>query len=274
MKKLVIILLLLTGCGYLPKPQTQVQTHTTAQIANTTQRLETIGALSVGIDATIPKQPDIALDLNKKVQTLAEQPTPAQVKQVMDSITNQDARTALESRLEALIIEKRKISDQSTQIINNLSNANAELEEAKQQAEEDLADLKHPTTAIWYGVSTIIKRFFYSIVGFSIVFLLLRIFASSSPLVGSIFSIFEHSLAFVLKGLSQLFPRLLEFAGTTSTKLFVQHDSTLQKIVSSIETLKDSGDKNITLDDLLDELSRRLDTDEKKIVADIKLKII
>jgi hypothetical protein len=271
--RLIVLLFLLTGCGYFPKQLTPVQQHTTAQIHNTNERLQTIGALATGIDVTIPTQPAVAVDLNKKVLSLAEEPSPEQVKQVMDSITNAEAKEALEKQVGDLILEKRKVAEQSNMLINTLTNQNSALSDAKKKADEDLANLRQPTTAIWFGISTLFKRFMWTVIICGVLFLLLRAFAGSHPAIGAVFGIMEHLAAFVIKGVAALFPRMLSFAGTVSSAMHERHNATLEKVVLSIDALKESGDKNITLDDLLTELSKRMNDDEKKVVAEMRIKL-
>ena len=264
MKRIIITILLalsLAGCEIIKKPQTQVQTQTTAQITNTTHRLETIGALAIGVEATIPKQPDVAIDLNKKVMVLAEEPTPAQVKQVMDSITNTEAKEELEKKVGKLIEEKRQVAEANNKLINTLANQNASLVDAKKQAEEELADLRNPFTAIFYGVSTLVKRLLYFILGGTLLFFILRAFAASSPVVAAIFSVFEHIVAFIIKGVRACFPRSLEFAGSEDVKYY----NTLEKLVGAIHKHSTPA--------ILNELSKALDHADKEVVKEIKAEL-
>lgn len=264
MRFFVSILLLLTLTGCHSPTNTAVTNHTTRNTANQTERLEVIGALSVGIEKTIPSQPEVAQNLNQKVQTLAETPTQAQVDAVMKSIENDEAAFVLNKRIDELIAERREIVKESTTIIYKLQEEKAELERKGKETADALADLKNPTNAIIYGVTTWFRRLAWTLALGGLGFLLLRIFAGSSPIIGAIFGVVERIVAAIINFVSWLFPAAISF-----TKRFREVDDTATILVDAIEAVGPDA----TIADLKDELARATDVRHRDEIFRLKRKL-
>lgn len=248
MKRRIIILLsavLLVGCATVPVSAPEIAGKT---IDNQLERLQTIGALSEGVEVSLDKK-DIpaAEQLNEKVQQLAETPTPEQVKTVMKSLDNADASKELEAKITQLIEQKRQIEQETRQAVDSLTRELAKVRKDKIAAEEELAELKKPIRAITYGIKTLVKRFLWTITGIGVVFLLLKVFAASNPVVGAVFDVLQRLVAYVVKGIAALFPKAINYGSS----LFQKRDETAKIIIDSIEQL-----------------------DNTKTIADLKQKIL
>jgi hypothetical protein len=243
---------------------TPSQKQSTAVIKNSTERLQTIGALSVGISETITFQPEQAKIFNTKIGQLAETPTPEQVTEVLASIKDKRIKADLDKQITKQIEEKRQLAAEAQTLINNLTNTNAALQQEANATKDELSKMKSPTYAIWYGIKTLVKRFLYSLVGLTILFFILRTFAASSPIIGAIFSIFEQIVAFIIKGVGHLFPKALTFAGNVP----VSQNHALSVIIDSIETQKIAKPDSMT--ELLQTIQSAADAADKEAIAQVK----
>ena len=259
----LLCLFLLAGC-LTPNAEPD-----TAKLDNSTRRLQTIGALSQGVEATLDNnQVTEAKKLNEDIQTLAETPTPEDVNLVMLSIKGEAERKQLDEQITQLILERRKIDESYTATIAKLKKENAQAKQDALTAEQELKELKKPLSAIRYGVVTLFKRFLYTIAGFGLVFLVLRIFATSNPIVGALFSVFEQIVAMVLRGISWLFPRMFKYAKHTPEEDFQAVKSSRNALVDTIETLYIRYPKTkIGFDVIFEELRQNLTETDKAEVA-------
>ena len=241
----IIVALLLVGCSTIPVSAPDIAEKT---IGNQTERLQIVGALSEGVEVSLDKN-DIpaAGELNDKIQQIAETPTPEQVSQVVASLDNADAAKELEGKITQLIEQRRKIEQETRQAVESLTQELAKVRTAKKAAEEELAELKNPLHAITYGIKTLVKRFLWTITGLGIVFLLLRTFAASNPIVGAVWTVVERIVGYLIKGISALFPAAIRYGSS----LFQKRDETAKVIIDAIEQL-----------------------DNTKTIADLKQKIL
>jgi len=231
---IIAAVLFLAGCTSVPVSAPEIYEKT---INNTTERLQVIGALSEGVEVSLDKK-DVpaAKELNDKVQSLAETPTPAQVKTVMQSLDNADASKELEAKITQLIEDKRKIEQDKLDTINTLTSELAKVRNSKKAVEEELDAMKNPFHAITYGIKTLVKRFLWTITGIGVVFLLLRTFAASNPIVGVVWTVVERIVGYLIKGISALFPAAIRYGSS----LFQKRDETAKVIIDAIEQL-DNG---------------------------------
>ena len=254
------VALLLVGCQSVPVSAPEIAGKT---IDNQLERLQTIGALSEGVEVSLDKK-DIpaAEQLNDKVQQLAETPTPEQVKTVMQSLDNADASKELEAKITQLIEDKRKIEQDKLDTINNLTSELAKVRNAKKAVEEELDAMKNPFHAITYGIKTLVKRFIWTITGIGVVFLLLKVFANSNPIIGAVFDVFQRIVGWLISAIASFFPKAVEFG----SKAFQRRDRTLSVLVDVIETMKPTD----TIDDLKTALAKDMDEADKRDVEEIQ----
>ena len=265
MNRFVILLCFtLTGCGIFTTPPASTSVY--KSLDNGEQRLVMVGALSAGVDASLKKE-DIpsATELNNHIATIAEKPTPKEIELVIGSLANKEKEQELEKKLSALIMEKRKLETNQLHMIDSLSAKNKELERKQKETEEALDDLRgSPFTMILEGIKTIIKRFVWGVVGFGVVFLVLRILSVSNPLAASIFSVLERAVAWVIDCFTAFFPKMIAY-----TKTFRRREETTDLIIDAIQELP----KNATIADLKQKLNEDLDSDHKDEIASIKRRL-
>lgn len=259
----VVALFVLVGCATVPVSAPEIAEKT---IGNQTERLQVIGALSEGVEVSLDRKDIPAADqLNDKIQQIAETPTSEQVSQVVASLDNADAAKELEGKITQLIEQRRQIEQETRQAVESLTQELAKVRSDKKAAEEELAELKNPFHAITYGIKTLVKRFLWTITGLGVVFLLLRTFAASNPIVGAVFDVFQRLVAYVIKAVSAFFPRAVEFG----SRAFQRKDETLSVLVDAIEALP----KEATLADLRKSLAEDMDKEHKSEIAEIQKRL-
>lgn len=265
MKKwFLMFILLLTACtSPLSTPIVEKQN------ANQIQRLQTIGALSVGINKTIDTNIPAAKEMNQQIGSLSETPTNEQVSLVLNSVTDKDARKKLQDSLDALITEKRDLETKMKEEIRTLSTALSKANAKLDDQEAELSKYDSPWYSIKHGFAIIIKRIAWGLGIFTVVFLVLRTFAASNPLIGAMYSVFSHIAAGVVKVVVKIFPTLFDHLKMVRQDLAESKEAVLTKIIDEIGTLKD--DDNIKA--LKTQLGTRLDTADKQLITEIKHKL-
>ena len=89
------------------------------------------------------------------------------------------------------------------------------------------------------------------IVGFIVVFLILRFASSFSPITSSIFGVFEGLGGLLIKGVKIAIPKAASVASLVDSS----YKETLNKVVSSVDSLKQqqsASGKEVTLNQTLD----------------------
>jgi hypothetical protein len=266
MKRIAIIFfcLIVAGCGVFQPTNPSPAVYNT--LANDKQRLVMVGALSEGVDVSLKKD-DVpaAIELNNHIASIAEKATPQEVALVIGSLANKEKEQELEKKLSALITEKRKLENNQLIMIDSLSNKNKELQQKQKETQEELDNFKdNPMSSIVYGVKTLIKRFVWGIVGFGIVFMLLRILASSNPIAASIFSMVEKVVAWLIDCFTAFFPKMIAY-----TKTFRRREETTDIIIDAIQELP----KTATIADLKQKLNEDLDSTHKQEIDSIKRRL-
>lgn len=176
-------------------------------------------------------------------------------------IALQSQRADLEKKLED---QNNKLSDSAKSMA-----ANAD----KNQAKINEIDGFWGFSAMWYGAKRFVSISLYAVIGLVIVFVLLRVFASSSPIIGAIFNIFEAFGAFVINGIKHLLPKAASLASLVSKADYTKYKALLLKIVDSVEELKYNTklvpEKEYTLDDILSKFSKNFDSSDKALVDEL-----
>lgn len=250
---LCLALLLLTACKHV-QPPTVPDPLDRKEISSLTSRLETIGGLSAEVENNLTETPPNvpkAKEINDQVQQVAAKPSPA----VIAAVKNDDTRLALVNQQ---LEQERSLNASKTEQLADLQKQVAE-----QQAKlNKLKQLESPFYAIKYGVTTLLKRFAWTLAGIGVVYALLRIFAASNPVVGAIFTVVERLVAYLISGISALFPK----AVTYGSRLFQRKDATLNVLVDVIETMQPDD----TIAELKQKLAKQMDGPHKEEVAEVQ----
>lgn len=274
--------------------------NTEARIAaNVADKLDAVATLAYGTDYALskvnepPKEVSVARDMNQRVMSLAGSPSIDKIKEMQVTIDDLTSKLATEQET-----GKKRLNDKDDEIASlqaqtKVLDQERDIEIKKyMQIAQDAAAVsdayKNQLNKMdeWLGLGAVfygLKKFFISsmwILGIgSVLFLVLRFASMSNPIAGAIFSIFNIFGSWVVHAIQAIFPKALELAGNTATEVFNTYKSTMKKIIDGIQTLKErqaaTGDPNkkFTLDELMDELSKTMGDNDKKLVTEIKREI-
>lgn len=204
--------------------------------------------------------------LNAQVGQLAETPTSEQVKTVTASVTNPADANKLQDQIDALILEKRKIEEDLRKEVSQLTEANAKLKQQQKDTQAELDKFDSPWYSIKNGFLIVFRRFAWWGGGFVVVFILLRLFAASNPIIGAIYAVFSHMVAAVVKGLVKVFPQLLSHVGAVNEDVHEAKSAVLSKLVDEIQAVG----KEASVAELKDALAKRLDSSDKALIKTVK----
>jgi len=260
---------------------------------NSAEKLENIAGLAYGTDYALskvndpPREVTVARDINQRVVSLAGSPTVEKMKEMQDTIDK------LTSQLSAERKEGKMLLDSKDVIISSLQNETKALAAAREMVvNKYIAEVQQIAATAdglkaelqeyqgWFGLKAVFKglwQFIKSsmwILGIgSILFLILRMVAMSNPIAASIFSIFNIAGSWMVNIIKLIFPKALEMAGHTANSVFDAYKSTMWKLVDGIQTIKDrsvAAGKTPNLNEVLDEVSKTMNSDEKAIIGEIK----
>jgi len=260
---------------------------------NNAEKLESIAGLAYGTGYALskvndpPKEVGVAMDLNQRIVSLAGSPTVEKMKEMQTMIDKLTSLLATERKEGKQLLETKDI------IISALQNETKALVTAK-----EIEISKYITTAQqlaatadgykaelqeyqgWFGLRAVFKglwQFIKSsmwILGIgSILFIILRIVSMSNPIAASIFSIFNIMGSWIVNIIKLIVPKAVEMAGHTTNHLFDAYKSTMWKLVDGIQIVKEratAAGKAPNLNEVLDEVSKSMNSDEKAIVDEIK----
>jgi len=262
--------------------------------ANLKDKINEIANLNYGVDYALSKEAvpskniQVAKDLNSRSMSLSGAPTVEEMKkmqQMIDDLTSQLAdekergTKALENKdaeISAIQLESKMLVEAKDAEIRKYMKIAADTAARADaiQTQLDKMNSFFGLGAIWYGFKRLITRMAWILGIGSILYLVLRFASMSNPLAASIFSIFDTMMSWVINVIKVLAPKALEVAGNTATTVANKYRDTMVKMVDNIEALKQiqkkDPTKKFTIDELLTELSKSMDKDEKDMVSKIK----
>jgi len=282
----------------LDKKKVELQVEKDKLAKNNETKLKQIGTVSKGIDHALnietnrSKPIDVAKELNERVMSLAGTPDVQDVvrmKKIVDELVSEviKERKAGEAEL-ARLDRELQFSQSSRDVIKQAydkKSAEYAILSEKIAQESDKNEAIVGEMDKWFGLGAIIyggKKFLMStltiiLVG-SILFLVLRVLAQSNPIAAAAFSVFERVGAGALHLIKATLPNSFGHAKFVEQGPAEQYRSTLDKIVDTIQSLKEKNavlpdDKKIVLSAIFDEFDRKLDVVDKKVV-DERLKAL
>ena len=95
----------------------------------------------------------------------------------------------------------------------------------------------------------------------------------SNPMAASVFSIFSKIGSWFIGMIEFIVPKAAEMAGQTATAVFNAYKSTLTKVVDAIQMARErakAAGKEPNINNVLDEVAKSMNTDEKAIVSELK----
>lgn len=282
-----------------------------AQAQSNEDKLARIGAWSKGgvtysldqIKTNVPREVTIAKEMNARVEALAGKPNFDEVKEIqaivdnllsqVAELRNQGEKDLAEKDAQILKLENRVKNlniQREEEIAGAFANATAVALKADQyKATLNQMDNFFGLGAVFYGL----KKFIISaawILGIGgILFMILRVLASTNPIAASIFSIFDQIFSWGINAIKALAPKAAKVAGLVDNRVFEDYKSTLHKIIDAIEVVKDrnsavvkaangSGAPHVTagsvIQEILDEAGKSMNEDDKSRVADAKKELM
>jgi hypothetical protein len=300
---LLLVLTLLTSCAMFNSKGTSTHKEETGRARivkveshlsqNLTDKMELIAGLSYGTDYALskinppPLEVMVARDINQRVVSLAGSPTIERMKEMQDTIDKLTSKLVSEQTKGKLLLAEKDTQISNLQKETKQLNVTKELEVRKymslaqatagaldhSQVQLDQMDSWLGLGAVWYGI----KRFIISslwILGIGgILFLILRMVAMSNPIAASIFSLFATIASWFIRGIELLIPKAVAAAGHTTNQVFNVYKSTLWKLVDAIQLSKTTSKvtgSTPTIHEVLDEVSKSMNEEEKQIVKEIK----
>lgn len=309
MKKLIfpiffgITLLALTGCSVFTNKgaSTRTEERNRAKIvgvdgqikANTSQKLNTIAELAYGTDYALgkvnnpPREVSVARDMNQRIVSLTGSPTIEKMKEMQAMIDKLTAQLEIErdrgikalnqkdEQIALLQLQAKNLDSVKDEEIQKymaaaqLMAANADAYKAELNKMDQFMGLG----AVWYGLKKFIISSMWILGIGSILFIVLRIASFSNPLAASIFSIFSTIGSWFIRAIEFAIPKAVQAAGHVAENVFNVYKSTLTKVVDGIQLIKDRADEKgekPNLEDVLNEVAKSMNTDEKEIIDEVK----
>lgn len=303
---LIIILVLLPACKPMEMISGKLSKQESKQSARldklddeksklNSDKLDKIGVISVGIDYSLSKIENkspasiLAYDLNKRVMSLSHQPDIDQTKLMWTMVD--ELLAELDAGSNKLNQLDKEISKLQLDIKNNQLTSDQAIEDYRNKAKEaaGIADTTKASLhkmdrwlglgAIWYGVKKLCMSLFWMIVSVSGLYLIIRLAAASNPIAGSLLGVVEMVGSWFVSLFKLILPRSVEMAGHVSSTKHQQYQSILIKFIDTVQFFKTSAKlsklnkQDIKLNDILEELEKKLNEDEKEKIEEIKKKL-
>jgi cell shape-determining protein MreC len=241
-------------------------------------------SLNQVVNASAPV--NTALKLNDRVLSIVGSPDLDEVIKIQkivdlmnsavkeEALKGQKLLTAKDAEIIELQKENTALQTKHEAQLNDFKNA---AKVAAKQSDEKQTTLDQMSgnmgfNAIWWGLKHLFWSCLTYLLIFGIIFLLLRVFASTNPIAGAIFGIFNAIASGFISIIKGLTPKAISISNLVHEDEHLKYKNTLDKIVDTIETLKLKGEaanKTYTLSELLVELDKRMDDPDKEAIKDI-----
>jgi len=280
------------------KTDTQIRIVENQQAQANEDKLAHIGAWSQGgvehalnqITTNVPNEVVVAKEMNARIEALAGKPDFKEVELIqgiVDDLLSQvkEVRIAGEKALALKDKETVKIQEQDKKLIAQREDAVADaLKQADanaQAADQYKSTLNQMDSwgglgAIWYGVHKLVIRMAWFLGIGGLIFLILRILATSNPIASAIFNIFEQMGSWAINTISLILPKALSIAGNVSVEAYSSTKNALKAVVDSVETAKLQAagtGKVATLQDLLDNAKSTMTDADKANIDKMKVEL-
>lgn len=297
-------MIMVAGCGLLgknsgtygkasaqeDKQKAKVEQIDQSMSKNNAAKLELIGQYAYGVGYSLSKYDtytnvsvQVADDLNTRIVSLSPNPSIEEIEEMRTLVnmllTNNAKATKLlkqkDDDIAALQNEQKVLlSEKDKEIKKYMDLANATAGKADQY-KATLAEMDSfwGGSAIWYGLKKLFTKLAWTLGICGVLFIVLRFASMSNPLAASIFSIFSRMGSWVINTVEFLLPKALEKAGQVSKAVYDKSRGILTKIVDNVQNLKQLETRlghDLTVKELLTELEKSLDVNEKDEIAVIK----
>ena len=276
----------------LDKQQAKVDKVEDKIADNTTGKLQTVATYAAGTDYALTSSTNkvvgtvVAKQMNDRVVSIAGAPN---IKDLIEIQTIADMLLSTNSVIKAqgnellrkrdgiivnLQLENTRLREEKDKEIDKLSVVAEGIAKKADQTAQELNEYKgwFGLKAIAMGLKSLVKTFIWVIVIGGIVFLLLRGFAATNPIVGAIFKVVESIGSIVIHAVQGLAPGSMTIAQFVSKAEHLSYVAVLTKIVKVVEKFKFAATKTdgkVDLEEILTEFSKSLNENEKTIIATI-----
>lgn len=260
---------------------------------NNETKLKQIGTVSKGIEHALNSETnssrsvDVAKELNDRVASLAGNPDVKDVvrmKKIVDDLISEvvKERKRGESELSMLDRELQFVQTERDIIKRAYEKKIEEYEALSGKIAENSDKNAYIVDEMdkWFGLGAIIyggKKFILSTLTIitvgAILFLVLRVFAQTNPIAGAVFGIFEMIGSWGLYLIKTIIPNSFNHAKFVEKGPAEQYRHTLDKIVDTIQILKEKNsalpeEQKMLLSVIFDEFDRKFDTVDKRVVSE------
>lgn len=258
---------------------------------NEKSKVDQTSTLSAGVQYSLnqvsnpPVQVNTAKALNERVISIVGSPNIDEMKRIkatVDLLNNQ-------------VVEERKKGEQMlTQRDELITKLQKEKNALKEKYDDELWEMSDKAMQIakesdakqatidtmggMFGLNAVIwglKKFFFScltfILIFTVIFVILRILATTNPIAAGAFSIFNLLGSTVVSLMKALTPKAFEICGMVNVDQKHQYKNTLVKIVDAIQDLKERQQygQKFTLEDIFSRFSKDMNDAEKTVITNI-----
>lgn len=260
---------------------------------NTSQKIDVIAELAYGTDYALgkvndpPKEVSVARDMNRRIVSLTGSPTIGKMKEMQETIDKLTAQLETErirgqkalndkdKEIQLLQTESRTLDTQKDSEIRKYMLAAQEFAANADAYKAKLGEMDQwmGLGAVWYGLKKFVISSMWILGIGSILFIILRVASFSNPLAASIFSIFSTIGSWVIKSIEFIIPKAVQTAGHVAGEVFNAYQSTLRKLVDGIQLIKDRAatkGESPKLEDVLDEVAKSMNEQEKEVISEIK----
>jgi hypothetical protein len=263
------------------------------QNRNLSDKMDQVAILASGtgyaLQKVTNKEPavSVAYDINTRVESLAGKPNLDAEKEMWKTVDQLMSQVKAEREKGEKALSKKdqeisEIQDETRVLLASKDEAISKYRKMSQDAAM-LADTRKAELDDyqgWFGLKAVGKGLWQFVTsmawilgGMALLYFLLRAFAATNPAIGAIFSIVEQIAAGVIKLIQGLAPKAAQFASLIPKKHFDGYKQTLDKLVDTMELLKDNqkrSGKQYTLDEILNEFSKSMNDEDKARVDEVR----
>jgi xanthosine utilization system XapX-like protein len=255
-------------------------------------KIESVATYAFGVNYSLSQVTNVtppvatALELNGRIISIVGSPAlddMNKIKQIVNLLNSevqkerdrgQELLSAKDNQIILLQGANKDLKTQYESQINELINKSKDIARTGDNAQATLSEMSgnFGLNAIWWGMKHLFVSFLTYILIFGIIFFILRAFAASNPIVGTIFSIFGMIGGGIISVIKGLVPDSIDFSNLVKLDTHNKYKDTLDKIVDTIEQFKikcEAANKQCSLADVLDELDRAMDQKDKDCIKQI-----
>lgn len=276
------------------KQEKKLETVNKGLILNSEVATKQASALVTGIEISLNQvtnktlEIETAQNLAQRVITIVGSPTLAEHEKIKSTVLLLNSSVQLERERGAKLLAERD------SVIISLQKQREELEKKYDAQVEKISENARNTaknadqnqskineidgfwgfSAIWYGSKRLLFSAMWFIIGFSVLFLVLRAFAASNPIAAACFAFIEGIFSMIISTVKVLAPKAAQLASLVPKADYIKYKNLCLKIVDNIAELKYNtkvADKTYSLQEVLSKFSEDFDQSDKDLVEELTI---